>query len=119
MAGFVSVILWIAESEGLSMLLGREEPCCFCQMRHLGIFLASRLAVRLRIAELPDGASWRMLVAVACLGGIGFTMSLFVDSLALVRVVYFPVIRFLGNVVYFIVGMLQFDRGELFPIFGV
>lgn len=48
----------------------------------LGIFLASYLAVRLKIAELPEGASWRMLLAVACLGGIGFTMSLFVDSLA-------------------------------------
>ena len=48
----------------------------------LGIFLASWLAVKSRLAEMPDGASWRMLLAVACLGGIGFTMSLFVDSLA-------------------------------------
>ena len=48
----------------------------------LGIFLASWLAVRSRVAVMPEGANWRMLFAVACLGGIGFTMSLFVDSLA-------------------------------------
>ena len=52
----------------------REKP--------LGIFLASWGAVRTGLAELPEGATWRMLLAVACLGGIGFTMSLFVDSLA-------------------------------------
>ncbi len=48
----------------------------------LGIFLASWLAVKSRLAVMPEGATWRMLLAVACLGGIGFTMSLFVDSLA-------------------------------------
>lgn len=48
----------------------------------LGIFLASWGAVRSGLAEMPAGASWRMLFGVACLGGIGFTMSLFVDSLA-------------------------------------
>ena len=48
----------------------------------LGIFLASWGAVKSGLAELPEGATWRMLLAVGCLGGIGFTMSLFVDSLA-------------------------------------
>ncbi|MEG2370426.1 MAG: Na+/H+ antiporter NhaA [Alistipes sp.] len=48
----------------------------------LGIFLASWLAVKSKLAVMPSGASWRMLFAVACLGGIGFTMSIFVDSLA-------------------------------------
>ena len=48
----------------------------------LGLFLASWLAVKSRLAVMPEGATWRMLLAVACLGGIGFTMSLFVDSLA-------------------------------------
>ena len=48
----------------------------------LGIFLASWGAVRTGLAVMPEGATWRMLLAVACLGGIGFTMSLFVDSLA-------------------------------------
>ena len=48
----------------------------------LGIFLASWIAVKTKLAVMPEGASWRMLLAVACLGGIGFTMSIFVDSLA-------------------------------------
>ena len=48
----------------------------------LGIFLASWGAVRSGLAVMPEGATWRLLFAVACLGGIGFTMSLFVDSLA-------------------------------------
>lgn len=48
----------------------------------LGIFLASWVAVKSRLAVMPDGGTWGMLLAVACLGGIGFTMSLFVDSLA-------------------------------------
>ena len=48
----------------------------------LGISLFSFVAVKLGIADKPAGASWLMLMAVACLGGIGFTMSIFVDNLA-------------------------------------
>ena len=48
----------------------------------LGIFLASWGAVKSGLAVMPEGAKWRLLLAVACLGGIGFTMSLFVDALA-------------------------------------
>ncbi len=48
----------------------------------LGITLFSYLAVKCKVAKMPDGATWPMLIAVACFGGIGFTMSLFVDSLA-------------------------------------
>lgn len=49
----------------------------------LGIFACAWLAVRCGIAQLPSGASWRSLFGVGCLGGIGFTMSLFIASLAL------------------------------------
>ncbi len=48
----------------------------------LGIFIASWLAIKFKLAEMPSDASWRMIFAVACLGGIGFTMSIFVDTLA-------------------------------------
>ncbi len=50
----------------------------------LGITAFSWLAVRLGIATLPSGVSWPMLSAAAVLGGIGFTMSLFIAGLAFV-----------------------------------
>lgn len=48
----------------------------------VGIFLASWLAVKLKIAVLPRGIKWAPLLGVACMGGIGFTMSIFIDTLA-------------------------------------
>jgi Na+:H+ antiporter, NhaA family len=48
----------------------------------IGITLASWLAVRANVATLPSGVSWRMLHGAAWLGGIGFTMSLFIAGLA-------------------------------------
>ena len=48
----------------------------------VGITLASWLAVRAGIAALPSGIGWRTLGGAAILGGIGFTMSLFIAGLA-------------------------------------
>lgn len=48
----------------------------------IGITLASWIAIKLKVGEMPNAASWKMLFAVACLGGIGFTMSIFVDTLS-------------------------------------
>jgi len=48
----------------------------------LGITLFAWLAVRAGLAELPAALSWRAIHAVSWLGGIGFTMSLFVAGLA-------------------------------------
>jgi NhaA family Na+:H+ antiporter len=48
----------------------------------LGITLASWLAARARLATVPAGVRWSALHAVSWLGGIGFTMSLFVADLA-------------------------------------
>jgi NhaA family Na+:H+ antiporter len=48
----------------------------------LGIVLFALAAVRLRLARLPEGVDWRVLTGAGCLGGIGFTMSLFIAGLA-------------------------------------
>ena len=56
----------------LGLLLGKP----------LGISLFSWIAIKLKIGEMPHGANWKMFIAVACLGGIGFTMSIFVDTLS-------------------------------------
>jgi Na+:H+ antiporter, NhaA family len=48
----------------------------------LGITLASYLAVRSGAADLPSSVSWRHIHGAGWLGGIGFTMSLFVAGLA-------------------------------------
>jgi Na+:H+ antiporter, NhaA family len=48
----------------------------------IGITLFAWAAVRMRIASMPLGVSWSSIVGVACLGGIGFTMSLFIGGLA-------------------------------------
>jgi NhaA family Na+:H+ antiporter len=50
----------------------------------VGVFGLTWLAIKLRLAALPTGASWGQLLGVAILCGIGFTMSLFVGSLAFV-----------------------------------
>ncbi len=48
----------------------------------LGIFVFSWLAVKLRLAGLPEGTRWRQIFSLGILGGIGFTMSIFIDNLA-------------------------------------
>jgi NhaA family Na+:H+ antiporter len=48
----------------------------------VGISSFTWLAVRLRIARLPDGVTWSGIVAVSALAGIGFTVSIFVTGLA-------------------------------------
>jgi NhaA family Na+:H+ antiporter len=48
----------------------------------IGIVLAAVALVRLGVAELPAGISWRHMAVLGCLGGIGFTMSIFIADLA-------------------------------------
>lgn len=56
----------------LGLLIGKQ----------IGIFAFSWLAVATGLVKRPEGASWLQLYGVATLCGVGFTMSLFVGSLA-------------------------------------
>jgi NhaA family Na+:H+ antiporter len=49
----------------------------------LGIVLFSWASVRIGLARLPEGINWKVMLGAGCLGGIGFTMSLFIAGLAL------------------------------------
>jgi NhaA family Na+:H+ antiporter len=48
----------------------------------LGILLVSALALRLGLAALPAGLTFRHLLVLGCVAGVGFTMALFVAQLA-------------------------------------
>ena len=49
----------------------------------VGVLLFSWAAVRLGVARMPTGVGWGMLLGGGCLAGIGFTMSIFIATLAL------------------------------------
>lgn len=48
----------------------------------LGIFIFSYLSVKMKIALMPNSLSWKSIFGVGLLGGIGFTMSIFITLLA-------------------------------------
>ncbi len=50
--------------------------------KQVGIMLGAGLLIALGVAAMPAGATWRRLYGVSILGGIGFTMSLFIGTLA-------------------------------------
>ncbi|GAA4213628.1 Na+/H+ antiporter NhaA [Sphingomonas endophytica] len=50
----------------------------------VGFFVATRAAAATGVARLPDGVTWRMIVGIGGVAGIGFTISLFIAELAFV-----------------------------------
>lgn len=64
--------------EGISLAI----ICGLVAGKFLGIFIFSWLTVKLKLAPMPAGSNWSMLASVAMLGGIGFTVSLFIATLS-------------------------------------
>lgn len=63
---------WIMLGVALALIVGKP----------VGVFLTSWLLVRTGLCRLPTGMSWRGVSLVALLAGIGFTMSIFIATLA-------------------------------------
>jgi NhaA family Na+:H+ antiporter len=59
----------------------------------LGILLAVFACVSLGLANLPEKATWTHVVGVGCLAGIGFTMSLFIGTLAFATAAQIDAVR--------------------------
>ncbi|MDH3302929.1 MAG: Na+/H+ antiporter NhaA [Acidimicrobiia bacterium] len=76
--GVSPAALWagLSSSTGLAVLIGLTVG------KPLGIGAASWLAVRSGVAALPSRTGWNHIIGVGFLGGIGFTVSLFITELA-------------------------------------
>lgn len=85
--------------------------------KQLGIFSASWLCIKFNIAKMPHQATWRAIYGVSILCGIGFTMSLFIGSLAFTNAgeEYTTLVRIgvlSGSVISAIVGVLFLLLGK-------
>ena len=81
----------------------------------VGIFTACFLAVKTGVAKLPDGINFKHIFAVSVLCGIGFTMSIFISSLAFVGAdesfaTYSRLGILLGSTVAAIVGYIMLSK---------
>ncbi|GHO65349.1 Na(+)/H(+) antiporter NhaA [Ktedonobacter sp. SOSP1-52] len=90
---FVIVPLFVLANAGLDLRVGLHPAELLSTVtlgvmlglvvgKQLGIILFSWLAVKVGWADLPEQANWRHIYGVSWLGGIGFTMSLFIADLA-------------------------------------
>ena len=70
--GFAQLVHPVPLGIALGLFLGKQA----------GVFAFCWLGIKLRLAALPEGLNWAALYGAAALCGIGFTMSLFIGSLA-------------------------------------
>lgn len=70
------MIQGLTSSMGLGIILGLLVG------KSLGILSTCWLCVKLGVSTLPEGATWKHMFGVGLLGGIGFTMSIFVAMLS-------------------------------------
>lgn len=72
LSGGGEVIGSVGLAVGLGLLLGK----------FLGIYLFTWLTIKAGIARMPEGMNWKNLAGVSLLGGVGFTVSLFIANLS-------------------------------------
>ena len=78
-----------------------------------GILLLSAAAVRLRLCVLPQGVRWPQMLLLGVLGGIGFTMSIFIANLAFQEAALLATAKFAILVASGMAAVLGFAVGRL------
>lgn len=83
----------------------------------LGIMVFSWIAVKSGLGRLPEGVGWRQIAGIGCLGGIGFTMSIFITNLAFRDSVLLTSAKasiLLASLIAGIIGwcILRFQKGQ-------
>jgi Na+:H+ antiporter, NhaA family len=69
---------WISISLGIALVFGKA----------IGISLFSWISLKLKWAQLPDNVVFKKIIAMSFLGGVGFTMSIFITNLAFTNDIY-------------------------------
>ena len=86
--------------------------------KQVGIFSATWLAVKSKIADMPRDATWLQIYGVSVLGGIGFTMSLFIGTLAFPDPTHAADVRIgvlVGSITSALLGYELLRRAPAFP----
>ena len=81
--------------------------------KQIGVLSFSWMGVRAGICRLPDGVTWPQVYGVACLTGVGFTMSLFIGTLAFDSADQLNAVRLgvlMGSILSALVGFLVLQR---------
>lgn len=72
----------------------------------IGIWLFSFLSVKLKLCQLPENTNWKSIFGVSILGGIGFTMSIFIALLALPNPTYIDNAKIIIMISSFLMGII-------------
>ncbi len=88
--------------------------------KQFGIFAGAASLIALGVARLPAGVTWRQLYGVGVCGGIGFTMSLFIGTLAFEGEHHLPLVRLgvlVGSLLSAVLGyaLLHFPKSASQP----
>ncbi|MEA3479945.1 MAG: Na+/H+ antiporter NhaA [Bacteroidota bacterium] len=83
--------------------------------KSIGVSLVSGLMVRFKLATLPEGVTFREIIGVSFMSGIGFTMSIFISELAFSEGEYKQIAKvgiFLASIIAAVIGMAILSSGK-------
>lgn len=81
---FANAGIFLLDMDPMSIFEGVSWAviCALVVGKCAGIFVFSWMTVKLRLAPMPEHSNWKMMASIAMLGGIGFTVSIFIANLS-------------------------------------